>query len=693
MDLAYPDFLRKPFGCRSSSISGPPETNWSTSGDPLAQTAPATSHNQILSPSLHSDDFDTRLSLKLATLDTTSSFRSPFGPQNSGQARFLPNHSAFRNTSFDPFSLPMELQGGVGTISSRRPSYAAESFTRAGSTFLNSTNKNSLATFAAHNNYNLNAQTESVHQLTASFPNFSLDSNFSEFQQRRPSQVAALNHTYYVDTATYQDTYSHSSGASLGLNRVFSLHIGKNLASNNTFGQFNGYNDAVNNLQSIPPLALVAPNLDAQIQISSSASSHNQFQYPPLYSASRANYSRNEAVDQGFQSTKLDDGLILKDQKLVALSELRALYAAVHPYFIKPQLASTILQQLQNLGSHPLVMKLVAFLKSSNNLNFSQKVICLVANKNGKLDLLQCPSNTNLSLQKDDLVIVDGDRGKDMVMILDPNVPPSQAALFNFLKKREHLRSLNITDNLGGTVVKGLKRNPESTDFEKNEDNEFVILLPTKQVLRFATPKVVFKLSGKFLGERKAFQICAQKIQELGLGDLLELINVEYQSDFKKLIFYYYANFKRIDFRVLIKELFKIYKTRIWMCAVLPSNAKELYSGDTVKSAENWHPVDFRCQTAANLEMPNKGTAQDRNGAHNQAGADSSIRTNTVSLPPEYNLTPEQLANLTIQNFLNLPEPTYFHLHNMLNLMANLFEDIRGHFYGMNAEPKTHQKA
>lgn len=36
--------------------------------------------------------------------------------------------------------------------------------------------------------------------------------------------------------------------------------------------------------------------------------------------------------------------------------------------------------------------------------------------------------------------------------------------------------------------------------------------------------------------------------------------------DRRKLTFYFKAN-ERIDFRELVRELFKIYKTRIWMCA------------------------------------------------------------------------------------------------------------------------------
>lgn len=41
--------------------------------------------------------------------------------------------------------------------------------------------------------------------------------------------------------------------------------------------------------------------------------------------------------------------------------------------------------------------------------------------------------------------------------------------------------------------------------------------------------------------------------------------------DRRKLTFYFKAN-ERIDFRELVRELFKIYKTRIWMCAYASMN-------------------------------------------------------------------------------------------------------------------------
>lgn len=50
----------------------------------------------------------------------------------------------------------------------------------------------------------------------------------------------------------------------------------------------------------------------------------------------------------------------------------------------------------------------------------------------------------------------------------------------------------------------------------------------------------------------------------------IKILNAEFQFDRKKLTFYYFCE-ERNDFRELIKELFKFYKTRIWLCAI-PNN-------------------------------------------------------------------------------------------------------------------------
>ncbi|KDN39652.1 hypothetical protein RSAG8_08680, partial [Rhizoctonia solani AG-8 WAC10335] len=54
----------------------------------------------------------------------------------------------------------------------------------------------------------------------------------------------------------------------------------------------------------------------------------------------------------------------------------------------------------------------------------------------------------------------------------------------------------------------------------------------------------------------------------------MEVIDAEYQWDRRKLTFYYVAE-RRIDFRELVRELFRLYKTRIWMsCLQGPTGAE-----------------------------------------------------------------------------------------------------------------------
>ena len=49
------------------------------------------------------------------------------------------------------------------------------------------------------------------------------------------------------------------------------------------------------------------------------------------------------------------------------------------------------------------------------------------------------------------------------------------------------------------------------------------------------------------------------------------LLAAEQCRDRRKLTFYFLAD-NRIDFREVVRELFKVYKTRIWMCALQDPN-------------------------------------------------------------------------------------------------------------------------
>ncbi|CEP18391.1 hypothetical protein [Parasitella parasitica] len=83
-----------------------------------------------------------------------------------------------------------------------------------------------------------------------------------------------------------------------------------------------------------------------------------------------------------------------------------------------------------------------------------------------------------------------------------------------------------------------------------------------KRIFRHANPAEIATHQLKQQDEQKALLICQAKIKQKNLN--MEVVDAEYQ--WRKLTFYFKAN-ERIDFRELVRELFKIYKTRIWMCA------------------------------------------------------------------------------------------------------------------------------
>ncbi|KAG5460446.1 MAG: PSP1 C-terminal conserved region-domain-containing protein [Olpidium bornovanus] len=92
--------------------------------------------------------------------------------------------------------------------------------------------------------------------------------------------------------------------------------------------------------------------------------------------------------------------------------------------------------------------------------------------------------------------------------------------------------------------------------------------LHPKGIYRLAQPAEVTMLVNKSQDESKAMLLCQTKVRHKNLP--MEVVDAEYQWDRRKLTFYFIAE-RRIDFRELVRDLFKIYKTRIWMCAVNPN--------------------------------------------------------------------------------------------------------------------------
>ena len=86
------------------------------------------------------------------------------------------------------------------------------------------------------------------------------------------------------------------------------------------------------------------------------------------------------------------------------------------------------------------------------------------------------------------------------------------------------------------------------------------IVKPLKTIIRKATPEDLKKVEENREKEKKAFDICLEKIKNHGLE--MKLVDVEYTFDNSKILFYFTAD-GRVDFRELVKDLASVFRTRI----------------------------------------------------------------------------------------------------------------------------------
>lgn len=178
----------------------------------------------------------------------------------------------------------------------------------------------------------------------------------------------------------------------------------------------------------------------------------------------------------------------------------------------------------------------------------------LVQFKASRVEVFFVPEASNLSLRVNDLVIVDADRGRDLGKVIRIHVTAEEAGMLKWKQYQEQQTALQQTpgepgdnSNNAGTASSGPS------------------VMTPKQILRYAQPAEVQQILNKKSDEEKAIKTCTAKVQEKNLA--MAVLDAEYQWDRRKLTFFYSASY-RIDFRDLVRDLFRIYKTRIWMCAV-----------------------------------------------------------------------------------------------------------------------------
>lgn len=179
----------------------------------------------------------------------------------------------------------------------------------------------------------------------------------------------------------------------------------------------------------------------------------------------------------------------------------------------------------------------------------------IVEFKQGRTDLYfrQSPSgsSTHDDIHKGDLVIVEADRGKDLGSVINDSITVDQVQAF--LAKQAELAQLNAQGNVGSDVL-----HPAAVALSRLTRS-----VNPKRLFTKAGPADTSLLHAKTQDEERALTLCTTKVNQRGLP--MAVVAAEMQWDRRKLTFYYTAT-QRVDFRDLVKELFRLYKTRIWMC-------------------------------------------------------------------------------------------------------------------------------
>lgn len=140
-------------------------------------------------------------------------------------------------------------------------------------------------------------------------------------------------------------------------------------------------------------------------------------------------------------------------------------------------------------------------------------------------------------------VKVEADRGEDLGIVIG-KVP---AEKYSFSSRNAYRsQSMSGIDSLMPSPT-GLNP-PGATDL--------------KCIIRLATHDEVSLLAMKREEEDELLKICRTKVRQRGLP--MNVVDAEYQFDRHKLTFFFEAE-GRIDFRELVRDLFSMYKTRIWM--------------------------------------------------------------------------------------------------------------------------------
>ncbi|PYH44317.1 PSP1 family protein [Aspergillus saccharolyticus JOP 1030-1] len=215
-------------------------------------------------------------------------------------------------------------------------------------------------------------------------------------------------------------------------------------------------------------------------------------------------------------------------------------------------------------------------------LAHQNQLLYIVTFKCHRADVFYIQEDTGLQVKPGDLVIVEADRGTDLGTIQHANVSMQKARELKQQYAEEHYKWLMMFSRQGQNGAATVVNTTGSVPGLNNRSaiggmgphgphgiQDSTVDIKPKLIKRLAQNHEILTLRDKEGNEAKAKRVCQQKVAEHRLN--MEILDAEFQMDWKKLTFYYFAD-SYINFNSLVTDLFKIYKTRIWMSAINPAS-------------------------------------------------------------------------------------------------------------------------
>lgn len=134
------------------------------------------------------------------------------------------------------------------------------------------------------------------------------------------------------------------------------------------------------------------------------------------------------------------------------------------------------------------------------------------------------------------------------------------------------------------------------------------IVPPLRKVLRLATEADEKTLAANRAKEKRAYDICMQKILEYKLD--MQLVSAEYAFDGSKILFFFTSD-DRVDFRELVKNLAGVFRTRIELRQIGVRDKAKMVGGLGIcgrpfcctQFLDDFQPVSIKMAKTQNLSL------------------------------------------------------------------------------------------